>query len=148
QYGAIETKGGSLLQFVDNTGKRVALADFAATLPGERDQLERSKGTWFMAETALPTFSVAEVQAGFAANPNILVRTETLYKDAAQTGGKAAKDPTIKYELTKHKQRTLLTREESAKMLANAQEVVEGANRVRNEYGNKLFADVFFFITG
>lgn len=148
QYGAIETKGGSLLQFVDNTGKRVALADFAVTLPGERNQLERSKGTWFMAETALPTFSVAEVQAGFAANPNILVRTETVYRDPAQTGGKAVNDPTINYDLTKHKHKTVLTREESAKMLANAQYVVEGANLVRNEYGNKLFADFFFFITG
>jgi hypothetical protein len=33
EYGAIETKGGSLLQFVDKDGKRVALAEFAATLP-------------------------------------------------------------------------------------------------------------------
>ena len=44
EYGAIETKGGSLLQFVDDHGKRVALADFAATLPEERTQLERNKG--------------------------------------------------------------------------------------------------------
>jgi cytochrome c oxidase subunit 3 len=27
EYGAIETKGGSLLQFVDKDGKRVALAE-------------------------------------------------------------------------------------------------------------------------
>jgi cytochrome c oxidase subunit 3 len=27
EYGAIETKGGSLLQFVDKDGNRVALAD-------------------------------------------------------------------------------------------------------------------------
>jgi cytochrome c oxidase subunit 3 len=26
--------------------------------------------------------------------------------------------------------------------------VVEGANLTRNEYGSKLFADFFFFITG
>ena len=26
--------------------------------------------------------------------------------------------------------------------------VVEGANLIRNEYGNRLFADFFFFITG
>ncbi len=43
EYGAIETKGGSILQFVDKAGKRVALADFAATFPEEREQLTRSK---------------------------------------------------------------------------------------------------------
>jgi cytochrome c oxidase subunit 3 len=32
EYGAIETKGGSLLQFVDKEGHRVALADFAVNL--------------------------------------------------------------------------------------------------------------------
>jgi cytochrome c oxidase subunit 3 len=39
EYGAIETKGGSLLQFVDKNGKRVALAEFTATLPEVREQL-------------------------------------------------------------------------------------------------------------
>ncbi len=144
EYGAIETKGGSLLQFVDNTGKRVKLEDFAVTLPEERDRLERSKGTWFMSESALPTYSVAEVQAGFKANPNIRVRTESIYKDNAE----AKKDATIDHTLTKHKHKTILTREESEKRLANAYLVVEGANLVRNEYGSKLFADFFFFITG
>ena len=32
--------------------------------------------------------------------------------------------------------------------LSDAKIVVEGANLIRNEYGNKLFADFFFFITG
>jgi cytochrome c oxidase subunit 3 len=32
--------------------------------------------------------------------------------------------------------------------IAQAMYVVEGANLVRNEYGNRLFADFFFFITG
>src|SRR6476620_10864291 len=81
EYGGVETKGGSLLQFVDNTGKRVAIESFAVTLPEEREQLERSKGKWFMNETALPTYSVAEVMAGFKAHPELLVRTETIYKD-------------------------------------------------------------------
>lgn len=128
EYGAIETKGGSLLQFVDKDGKRVALADFAATLPEEREQLERNKGRWFMDEPALPSYSVAEVQAGFKAHPDLLIRTEHI--DA------------------KTKQKTILSREESESRLANASLVVEGANLVRNEYGNKLFADFFFFITG
>ena len=144
EYGAIETKGGSLLQFVDNTGKRVKLEDFAVTLPEEREQLTRSKGRWFMSEATLPTYSVAEVQAGFKAHPEILVRTESIYEDDAA----AKKDTKINHELTKHKHKTVLTRAESEIRLANASLVVEGANLTRNEYGSKLFADFFFFITG
>jgi cytochrome c oxidase subunit 3 len=127
EYGAIETKGGSLLQFVDKEGHRVALADFAATLPEEREQLTRSKGRWFMEEATLPSYSVAEVQAGFEAHPDLLIRTETINKE---------------------KQKTILSREESVARLQDAVVVVEGANLIRNEYGNKLFADFFFFITG
>jgi len=127
EYGAIETKGGSLLQFVDKEGHRVALADFATTLSDEREQLTRSKGKWFMSEPALPSYSVAEVQAGFKAHPELLIRTEVL---------------------TKAKQKTILSREESLARLSQAHYVVEGANLQRNEYGSKLFADFFFFITG
>jgi len=127
EYGAIETKGGSLLQFVDKEGHRVALADFAATLPEEREQLTRSKGRWFMEEATLPTYSVAEVQAGFKSHPDLLIRTETI---------------------TAQKKKTILSREESELRLAQASLVVEGANLTRNEYGSKLFADFFFFITG
>ncbi len=144
EYGAVETKGGSLLQFVDSSGKRLALADFAVTLPEERVALERSNATWFMEESSLPTYSVAEVMAGFKANPNVLVRTEVIY--AADDASK--KDKTIHPELNKKKHKTVLTREASEKMMANAAIVVEGANLKRNEYGNKLFADFFFFITG
>ena len=38
--------------------------------------------------------------------------------------------------------------EERELRLAQASLVVEGANLTRNEYGSKLFADFFFFITG
>jgi len=127
EYGAIETTGGSLLQFVDKEGHRVALADFAATLPEEREQLTRAKAKWFMNEPAISSYSVAEVQAGFKAHPDVLVRIETLNKD---------------------KKKTVLSREESEKRLSQAAIVVEGANLTRNEYGSKLFADFFFFITG
>ena len=127
EYGAIETKGGSLLQFVDKDGKRVALAEFAATLPEVREQLTRSKGKWFMDEPSLPTYSVAEVQAGFKAHPELLIRTEVI---------------------TKEKRKTVLSRAESESRLSQASYVVEGANLQRNEYGSKLFADFFFFITG
>ena len=127
EYGAIETKGGSLLQFVDKEGRQVALADFAATLPSEGEELTRDKGSWFMSEPALPSYSVAEVQAGFKAHPELLIRTEVLNKE---------------------KKKTVLSREESEARLSQAHYVVEGANLIRNEYGNKLFADFFFFITG
>ncbi len=127
EYGAVETKGGSLLQFVDKDGKRVALAEFAATLPEEREQLTRNKAKWFMDEPTLPSYSVAEVQAGFKSHPDILIRTEVL---------------------NEKKQKTVLSRKESEARLADAHYVVEGANLIRNEYGSKLFADFFFFITG
>lgn len=127
EYGAIETTGGSLLQFVDKDGKRVALAEFASVLPEEREQLTRNKGKWFMEEPSLPTYSVAEVQAGFKAHPDLLIRTEVI---------------------TKEKGKTILSRAESEARLSQAHYVVEGANLKRNEYGSKLFADFFFFITG
>jgi cytochrome c oxidase subunit III len=144
EYGAIETKGGSLLQFVDKSGKRVALADFAATLPEEREQLTRSKGRWFMDEETISTFSVAEVQAGFKAHPELLIRTEVISKGDDVT----MKDKKIEQSLTHKKHKTVLTRAESEFRLQNAHYVVEGANLKRNEYGSKLFADFFFFITG
>ena len=131
EYGAVETNGGSILQFVkkqeDGTFKRVALADFSATLHEERTQHERNNGVWFMDEATLPTYSVNEVVEGFKADESILIRSEFLNAE-------------------KHK--TVLSREESLKRLADAKYVVEGANLVRNEYGHKLFANFFFFITG
>jgi len=128
EYGAVETKGGSLLQFVDKEGHRVALEAFAVKLPEQRVALTRSEGKWFMEDAeSTPTYSVAEVQAGFKAHPELLIRTETL---------------------TKEKKKTVLTREESEARLSSAKYVVEGANLTRNEYGSKLFADFFFFITG
>ena len=131
EYGAVETKGGSILQFVkkqeDGTFKRVALADFAAILPEARTQHERSNGVWFIDEATLPTYSVNEIVEGFKADESILVRSEYLNAE-------------------KHK--TVLSRAESLKRLEEAKYVVEGANLVRNEYGHKLFANFFFFITG
>jgi len=127
-YGAVETKGGLILQFVDKDGKRVALGDFAAHLPKEREQLTRDKGVWYMSEShATPTYSVEQVVEGFKANPDLLIRSEFNTKD---------------------KTKTVLTREESLKKLNDVKYVVEGANLIRNEYGHKLFANFFFFITG
>lgn len=128
EHGAIETKGGRILQFVNaDTHERAGLADFAKTLPGERVEHERKNGIWFFSEGSLPTYTVNEVVEGFKSNPNILIRTEML---------------------TESGEKTLLNREQSLAKLKNAKYVVEGANLIRNEYGSRLFADFFFFITG
>lgn len=97
-----------------------------------------------MDEASLPEYSVAEVQAGFKAHPDLFIRTETIYEDSPAS----EKDSKINHELTKHKHKTILTRSESELRLTQASLVVEGANLTRNEYGSKLFADFFFFITG
>jgi cytochrome c oxidase subunit 3 len=131
EYGAVETKGGSILQFVKKGAngeyERVALADFALTLPEDREQLNRNNGFWFMSEATIPSYSINEVVQGFKADESILVRTEII---------------------TAEKEKTVLSREESLKRIAETKYVVEGANLVRNEYGSKLFANFFFFITG
>ena len=130
EFGAVETKGGAILQFVkeghDGKYERVALAEFAAHLPTDRVNKVRSNGIWFEESQSLPTYSVEEIKEGLKAHPEVLVRTEKIVK--------------------KHKE--VLTREESLKRIEDATIVVEGASLIRNEYGHKLFANFFFFITG
>ena len=127
-YGALETKGGRILQFVNaETGERAALADFTKALPEERVKHTSSEGVWYEAEGYKTSYSLNEVLEGFKASPNILIRTETINEDG---------------------EKTLLNREESLGRLNDAVRVVEGANLIRNEYGSRLFADFFFFITG
>ena len=111
----------------DGAYERVALADFALTLPEDREQLNRNNGFWFMSEPTIPSHSINEIVQGFKADESILVRTEII---------------------TAEKEKTVLSREESLKRIAETKYVVEGANLVRNEYGSKLFANFFFFITG
>jgi cytochrome c oxidase subunit 3 len=127
-YGAVETRGGAILQFVGEDGKQIALSDFSIVDPNREDvSLTRAKGTWFMSGSSAPTYSLEEVKAGFEANPNLRIRTQNT-TDA------------------KHKQ--ILSREESLTRINDAVLVVEGANMIRNEYGHKTFANFFFFITG
>jgi cytochrome c oxidase subunit 3 len=145
EYGAVETKGGSIIQFVNKEGERVKLEDFAVHLPGQREELTRDKGKWFMKdEESLPSYSVAEVQAGFKAHPELLVRTEKIYRDTEED----RKNTKLQPGLNHNKHREVLTRAESEIMVGNGAVVVEGANLQHNEYGSKLFADFFFFITG
>jgi cytochrome c oxidase subunit 3 len=128
QYGAVETRGGQILQFINaETGKRVNLSSFATSIPTERAQHEAKNGVWYVTESTLPTYSVEEVTAGFLANDNLLIKTQQ-----NDTQG--------------HK--IVLNREDSINKISQAVHVVEGANLVRNEYGSPLFANFFFFITG
>jgi len=127
-YGAIETKGGMIIQFVDsNTNKRLSIEDFAVYEPQYREQHKSSNGLWFQSEPELDEFSIAEVTKGFMNNPSIVVRIEKIDEKG-------------------HK--IVLNREQSIEKVNQAAYVVRGANLIRNEYGNRLFADFFFFITG
>ncbi|MCH9660933.1 MAG: cytochrome c oxidase subunit 3 [Bacteroidetes bacterium] len=128
-YGAVETKGGKILQFLDTEGERVAIASFAEHLPSERVTHESKNGIWYDSEAETRTsYSYEEVKAGFLANENLLIRTQYLNEKG---------EPTV------------LSRKESVDKLVNdGRLVVEGANLKRNEYGHPLFADFFFFITG
>ena len=128
EYGALETRGGMIIQFVDSeNNKRLALKDFASYNPEYREQHKSSNGLWFQSESALPNYSLEEVKTGFLADPSIVVRIEKIDEKG-------------------HK--IILNRDESIEKVMQGVYVVEGANLIRNEYGNRLFADFFFFITG
>ena len=128
EYGAVETKGGQLFQFINqDTGKRVALDEFAIESRSDRVQHESKNGVWFLGEGSLPSFTPDEVIAGVIANPQIVIKTEKIDANG---------------------RKIILSREESLNEITQAIYVVEGANLVNNEYGNRLFADFFFFITG
>ncbi|RMA65679.1 cytochrome c oxidase subunit 3 [Ulvibacter antarcticus] len=127
-FGAVETKGGKILQFLDADGERVALRDFAIELPKTREIHEESNGLWFQKDGTQTTYNFEEVKAGFMADKSVLIRTQL--KD-------------------EHGHHIVLSREASeAKLLNDGKLVVEGANLKHNEYGTPLFADFFFFITG
>ncbi len=134
-YGAVQTKGGNILQFGENITvdgkekfKRISIDEFAIAQTTERAQHDRSSGLWFVTEESLPPYTVDEIYNGLAANDNILVRTQLINEDG---------------------EKTVLSREESLKQIKeNGKLVVKGANLQVNEYGTALFADFFFFITG
>ena len=129
-YGAVETRGGEILQFIDKDGKRLALADFADySVAREDGVLTRDRGTWFMKGGSDTSVSLEQVKAGLQNNPDVLIRTQYTNPD------------------NRH-EKIALTREESLERMQDFTMVVEGANLIRNEYGHKTFADLFFFITG
>ncbi|EAQ42402.1 MULTISPECIES: cytochrome c oxidase subunit 3 [unclassified Polaribacter] len=127
-YGAVKTTDGKVLQFVKD-GHQIALSDFVV---GERTDGRithtKKNGLWFEGEKTVPEYSVAQVMASYEANPSILIRSEQIDMDK--------------------KQKIIFSREKGLEELAKANMVVEGANLKVNEYGNTIFADFFFFITG
>ncbi|WP_088324289.1 cytochrome c oxidase subunit 3 [Polaribacter tangerinus] len=127
-YGAVKTTDGKVLQFVKD-GKQIALSDFVVSNPAE-ERVEHTKknGLWYQEEASIANYSVAEVIAAYEANPDVQVRTELIDLST--------------------KKKTILSREEGTLQLAKTKMVVEGANLKVNEYGNTIFADFFFFITG
>ena len=127
-YGAVETKGGKVLQFVKADGKRVALGDFAVPIHTERNTQYSNEGIWLLSEKELPSVTLAEVTKGFLTDESLLIRTQYLDENG---------------------ERIVLNRAESvAKLNNDGIGIVEGANLKHNEYGTPLFADFFFFITG
>ncbi|WP_194851713.1 cytochrome c oxidase subunit 3 [Nonlabens antarcticus] len=134
EYGAVQTTGGNILQFVDTNGDRVALEEFVNVGPRDVQAYGDNQGIWYESSGDLgTTYTIEEVRAGFATRPDLLIRTQHL----------------IVNEETGASEKTILSREESAFKLENqAVKVVEGANLTENEYGVPLFADFFFFITG
>ena len=135
EYGAVQTKGGNILQFgkyVDVEGeqvfKRVAVAEIAKVMHTDRVQHESKNGLWFVSEDALPEYTVEEVYAGLASHSDILVRNQIINDEG---------------------EKTVLTRAEGLRQIKeNGKRFVQGANLEVNEYGSPLFADFFFFITG
>ena len=127
-YGAVQLNDGKIIQFVDASGHQIELEKFAISSHSERTQLSRDKGIWFMKESSTAPYSVSEVIEGFKANPNITIRTQEI-------------DPATKTKI-------IIPRAEAMSFLNEAKGVVKGANLKVNEYGNTLFADFFFFITG
>lgn len=126
QYGAVETRGGQILQFVDGaTGKRAYIDKFSIPVETERQQQDAYEGIWYQKEK-IGTIELEELKTGFQANEQLLIRTEQIEDN----------------------KKKVLSRDESLLKLEDAVRVVKGASLVRNEYGNRLFANYFFFITG
>ena len=127
-YGAVKTTDGKVLQFVKD-GHQIALSDFVV---GDRMDVRetdtRKNGVWFETGESVSEYSVAQIMASYKANPAIQIRSEQMDLDK--------------------KQKIIFTREKGASELAKGKYAVEGANLMANEYGNTIFADFFFFITG
>ena len=164
EYGAVETKGGQILQFVKptkgNNGetvyKRIALDEFAVEVPQLREQHDLNEGIWYEGEGSFPSYLMGEIALGFKNNNELLIRTQELVPDiaamqASDNPREVAEAKRIQEQLVNPNQvgaKAVYKRGISEKRLDTGVQVVEGANLIHNEYGNRLFANFFFFITG
>jgi cytochrome c oxidase subunit 3 len=127
-YGGVKTTNGKVLQFVKD-GKQIALSDFVVgTRMDERVTHSKKNGLWFVSGEEVPKYSLAQITASYKADPSVQIRIEKIDMDK--------------------KKKYILSKEKGLAELANGQRVVEGANLSANEYGNTIFANFFFFITG
>ena len=127
-YGSVKTTDGKILQFVKD-GHQIALSDFVVNKrTDERVQHSKYNGLWFEKEETIPTYSIAQIQEAYQLNSDIQIRSELIDSST--------------------KQKIILSREEGFVELSKTKLVVEGANLEVNEYGNTIFANFFFFITG
>ena len=127
-YGAVKTTDGKILQFVKD-GHQIALSDFVVNKrTDQRVQHSKYNGLWFEKEETIPTYSIAQIQEAYQLNSDIQIRSELIDSST--------------------KQKIILSREEGFVELSKTKLVVEGANLEVNEYGNTIFANFFFFITG
>ena len=128
EYGAVEIQNGEILQFYNlEESKRIPIDEFAYSSQQDRVTHDDNVGIWYESEYKLPEITLDEVMAGFSNDLALTVRLEAL-DDRGQ--------------------KIILSREEAEIKMSSATRVVKGANLIRNEYGNPLFADFFFFITG
>ena len=128
EYGAVEIQNGEILQFYNlEENKRIPIDEFAYSSQQDRVTHDDNVGIWYESEYKLPEITLDEVMAGFSNDLALTVRLEAL-DDRGQ--------------------KIILSREEAEIKMSSATRVVKGANLIRNEYGNPLFADFFFFITG
>lgn len=157
-YGAVETRGGKILQFLDTDGNRVAIGEFAVEIPTERATHARNNGVWYMTESETQTsFSYEEVKEGFLANENLLIRSTELIPNMEKLRASELEVDQLEVarlereyiNLDKEGEKGIYNRAVAESKLVNdGKLVVEGANLRHNEYGHPLFADFFFFITG
>ena len=127
-YGAVKTTNGKVLQFVKD-GHQIALSDFVVgNRMDERVTHTKKNGLWFVSGEEVPEYSLAQITASYKADPSVQIRIEKIDLDT--------------------KKKYILSREKGLAELAKGQKVVKGADLTANEYGNTIFANFFFFITG
>ncbi len=127
-YGAVKTTEGKVLQFERN-GEQITLSDFVVgDRMDERVSHTKKNGLWFESGESVPEYSIAQIMASYKANPEIKIRSERINLEV--------------------KQKIIFSREKGLEELSKGESIVQGANLIANEYGNTIFANFFFFITG